>query len=91
MEPHSLAGQQLIVTIWNVAFGTVLVVWAFGWTGGKMLVTDSYTGAKEKVAEQKAARAAKKEAEREAAGDDDEGAGLLGRVRPRRHDEADEP
>jgi uncharacterized membrane protein YbhN (UPF0104 family) len=85
------AGQQLIVTIWNVAFGTVLVVWAFGWTGGKMLVTDSYTGAKEKVAEQKAARAAKKEAEREAAGDDDEGAGLLGRVRPRRHDEADEP
>jgi uncharacterized membrane protein YbhN (UPF0104 family) len=83
------AGQQLIVTIWNVAFGTVLVVWAFGWTGGKMLVTDSYTGAKEKVAEQKAARAAKKEAEREAEEEDGEG-GLLGRMRPHRHDEEGE-
>ena len=57
------AGQQLIVTIWNVAFGTALVVWAFGWTGGRTLVTDSYTEAKEKVAEQKAARAAKKASE----------------------------
>jgi len=53
-------GQQLIVTMWNIAFGIALVVWAFGWSGGRLLVTDSYTEAKEKLAEQKAARAAKK-------------------------------
>jgi uncharacterized membrane protein YbhN (UPF0104 family) len=56
---YSLA-QQLIVTAWNVVFGTVLVVWAFGWTGGKALVRDSYAGAKEKVAEQKDDRRRKK-------------------------------
>jgi uncharacterized membrane protein YbhN (UPF0104 family) len=61
-------GQQLSVTAWNVAFGLVVVVWAFGWTGGKILVTESYAGAKEKVAEQKAQRAEKKEA-RQAAKD----------------------
>jgi uncharacterized membrane protein YbhN (UPF0104 family) len=47
-------GQQIIVTAWNVAFAVVLVVWVFGWTGGKLLVTQSYTGAKEKAAEQSA-------------------------------------
>ena len=31
-------GQQLIVTAWNVLFGTVLAIWVFGWTGGKQLV-----------------------------------------------------
>jgi uncharacterized membrane protein YbhN (UPF0104 family) len=61
-------GQQLIVTAWNVAFGIVLVVWALGWTGGKTLVEESYTGAKEKVAEQKQARALKKEAKRQESG-----------------------
>jgi uncharacterized membrane protein YbhN (UPF0104 family) len=55
-------GQQLIVTMFNVAFGVVLVVWAFGWSGGKLLVTDSYAEAKQKLAEQKAERAAKKAA-----------------------------
>jgi uncharacterized membrane protein YbhN (UPF0104 family) len=55
-------GQQLIVTIWNVVFATVLVVWAFGWSGGKALVGDSYTGAKTKVSEQKAQHEAKKAA-----------------------------
>ena len=33
-----------------------LVVWAFGWTGGKVLVKGSYDEAKVKVAEQKAQR-----------------------------------
>jgi uncharacterized membrane protein YbhN (UPF0104 family) len=47
-------GQQLIVTAWNVVFATILVVWVFGWTGGKLLVSESYTGAKEKAAEQSA-------------------------------------
>ena len=59
-------GQQLIVTAWNVVFAIVLVVWVFGWTGGKLLVGQSYTGAKEKAAEQSAAHKARKEQKREA-------------------------
>jgi uncharacterized membrane protein YbhN (UPF0104 family) len=55
--------QQLITTAWNVLVALVLVVLVFGWTGGKLLVSQSYTDAKEKVAEQKAARAAKKASE----------------------------
>ncbi len=55
-------GQQLAVTVWNIAFAVVLVVWAFGWTGGKLLVRESYVDAKVKVAEQKEQRAAKKAA-----------------------------
>jgi uncharacterized membrane protein YbhN (UPF0104 family) len=58
--------QQLITTAWNVLVAVVLVVLVFGWSGGKLLVTESYSDAKEKVAEQKAARAAKKEAKRQA-------------------------
>jgi hypothetical protein len=58
--------QQLVTTAWNLIFGIVLVVWAFGWSGGKRLVGDSYEEAKAKAAEQKAARAAKKAAKREA-------------------------
>ena len=60
-------GQQLAITAFNVCFAVVLVVWAFGWTGGKLLVGDSYAGAKEKVAEQKEQRAEKKAARRDAA------------------------
>jgi uncharacterized membrane protein YbhN (UPF0104 family) len=62
-------GQQLAITAWNIAFAVVLVVWAFGWTGGKLLVEQSYTDAKVKVNEQKAQRArtrATRHAEREA-------------------------
>lgn len=50
-------GQQLAITAWNVAFALVLVVWAFGWTGGKLLVEQSYTDAKVKVEEQRTRRA----------------------------------
>ena len=39
-------GQQLTVTAWNVLFGVALVVWAFGWSGGKELVGQSYADAK---------------------------------------------
>jgi uncharacterized membrane protein YbhN (UPF0104 family) len=63
--------QQLITTAWNVLFALLLVVSVFGWKGGKQLVTQSYTGAKEKVAEQKeqhAEKKAAKRAEREASG-----------------------
>jgi uncharacterized membrane protein YbhN (UPF0104 family) len=59
-------GQQLAITVFNIAFATVLVVWAFGWAGGKLLVRQSYDDAKLKVAEQKEQRAARKEAERSA-------------------------
>ena len=62
-------GQQLAITAWNIVFAVVLVVWAFGWTGGKLLVEQSYTDAKVKVDEQKAQRArtkATKHAERAA-------------------------
>jgi uncharacterized membrane protein YbhN (UPF0104 family) len=58
-------GQQLAITAFNIVFATVLVVWAFGWTGGKLLVRQSYADAKVKVAEQKEQRAAKKAAERD--------------------------
>jgi uncharacterized membrane protein YbhN (UPF0104 family) len=53
-------GQQLAVTAWNIAFAVVLVTWAFGWTGGKGLVEQSYSEARAKVSEQKARRAAQK-------------------------------
>jgi len=77
--------QQLITTAWNVLFAVVLVVWVFGWTGGKLLVGQSYTDAKAKVAEQKEQRAAKKE-EKRAARKEEGAEGLLDRVRPHRGD-----
>jgi uncharacterized membrane protein YbhN (UPF0104 family) len=58
--------QQLITTSWNIIFAIVMVVWAFGWTGGKRLVSTSYADAKVKADEQKTARAARKEAKRSA-------------------------
>jgi uncharacterized membrane protein YbhN (UPF0104 family) len=56
--------QQLITTAWNILFATALVVWIFGWTGGKLLIMESYSDAKEKVAEQKEQRAGKREQKR---------------------------
>ncbi len=73
--------QQLITTAWNILLALVLVVWVFGWSGGKTLIEESYAGAKEKVAEQKEQRAAKREAKRAAGGS------MLDRVRPRRDSE----
>ena len=55
-------GQQLAITAWNIAFAVVIVIWAFGWAGGKLLVEQSYADAKVKVEEQKAERAAKRAA-----------------------------
>jgi len=73
--------QQLITTAWNVLFAVVLVVWVFGWTGGKLLVGQSYTDAKAKVAEQKEQRSEKKDAKRAAR--KEEGAeGILDRIKP---------
>jgi uncharacterized membrane protein YbhN (UPF0104 family) len=59
-------GQQLAITAFNIAFAVVLVVWAFGWTGGKLLVEQSYADAKVKVGEQKAQRAASRASKRAA-------------------------
>jgi uncharacterized membrane protein YbhN (UPF0104 family) len=56
--------QQLVTTAWNIILGIALVVWAFGWSGGKQLVGQSYDEAKQKAAEQQAARKARKEAKR---------------------------
>jgi len=58
--------QQLVTMAWNIFFAFVLVIWAFGWTGGKKLVTGSYTDAKQRAADQKAQHAAKKEAKKAA-------------------------
>jgi len=55
-----------VTTAWNIVFGIAMVVWAFGWSGGSQLVGDSYKEAKEKAADQKAARDARKAAKREA-------------------------
>jgi uncharacterized membrane protein YbhN (UPF0104 family) len=60
--------QQLVTTAWDIALAIILMVWAFGWSGGKEMVESSYTSAKQKTAEQKAGRQAKKAAKR-AAGD----------------------
>jgi uncharacterized membrane protein YbhN (UPF0104 family) len=54
--------QQLVTTAWNILLAIILMTWAFGWTGGKLLVAQSYSEAKEKQEERKAAREAKKDA-----------------------------
>jgi uncharacterized membrane protein YbhN (UPF0104 family) len=58
--------QQLVVTSWSILYAIILLVWAFGWSGGKTLVSHSYLEAREKSAEQAAARKAKREAKRKA-------------------------
>ena len=58
--------QQLVTTAWNIFFAVVLVAWAFGWTGGRKLVGDSYTDAKVKAADQKAQHKAKRQAKKAA-------------------------
>jgi uncharacterized membrane protein YbhN (UPF0104 family) len=79
-------GQQLAVTGWNIAFAVAVVVWAFGWVGGRELIEQSYSDAKVKVAEQKEQRAAVRAAKRST------GEGRLSRLRRRREaSPADEP
>ena len=46
--------QQLITTAWNQVFAVAMLVWVFGWSGGKALVGDSYDDAKRRAAERKA-------------------------------------
>ena len=58
--------QQLVTTAWNIIFAIIVLCFAFGWSGGKALVGTSYVEAKEKAAEQKAAREERKRAKKEA-------------------------
>jgi uncharacterized membrane protein YbhN (UPF0104 family) len=58
--------QQLVTTAWNILFAIITLVVAFGWSGGKLLVGQSYADAKVKAAEQKAAREERKRAKKEA-------------------------
>lgn len=54
--------QQLVTTAWGILFAIMLLVRAFGWSDGKALVEQSYSQAREKSAEQSAARKAKRRA-----------------------------
>ena len=54
--------QQLVSTAWSILFALILMISAWGWSGGKRLVTDSYADAKRRQAEEQEKRRAKKEA-----------------------------
>ena len=54
--------QQLISTAWSILFAIVLMIWVFGWGGGRTLLEDSYAKAKKQAAAEKTARAAKRAA-----------------------------
>jgi uncharacterized membrane protein YbhN (UPF0104 family) len=58
--------QQLITTAWNQVVAIVLVLWVFGWTGGKQIVGGAYADAKVQVAETKEARKEKRLEKKEA-------------------------
>jgi hypothetical protein len=57
--------QQLVETAWSIALAILLLVRAFGWSGGRELVGRSYVQAKEKAAAETAERRARREARRE--------------------------
>jgi uncharacterized membrane protein YbhN (UPF0104 family) len=56
--------QQLVTTAWSILLALVLLIRAFGWSGGKALVEESYGEAREKRAEQLAERKARRAARR---------------------------
>ena len=62
--------QQLVSTAWSILFALILMVWAWGWTGGKRIVSSSYDEAKRRQAEEQEKRRAKKAARAAAAGSD---------------------
>ncbi len=41
-----MGGQQFSIAAWNIVFAVVVVIWAFGWAGGKALVERSYADAR---------------------------------------------
>jgi uncharacterized membrane protein YbhN (UPF0104 family) len=54
--------QQLVGTAWAIIFGLITMIWAWGWGGGKELVSDSYTEAKRRQTEEAEKRHARKAA-----------------------------
>jgi hypothetical protein len=54
--------QQLVSTAWCIVLALILMVWAWGWSGGKQLVSDSYGEAKRRQAEESEKRKARKAA-----------------------------
>lgn len=62
---YSLA-QQLILTAWNCALATLLVLVFFGWSGGRLIVTNSLVSARRDMRDKRAAGKQAK-AERKAA------------------------
>jgi uncharacterized membrane protein YbhN (UPF0104 family) len=48
--------QQVVTSAWNVVLAVILVSWVFGWSGGKALVSSSYTDAKSRSREMKTKR-----------------------------------
>jgi len=60
--------QQLVGTAWAILFGLITMIWAWGWGGGKQLVSDSYAEAKRRQEEEAEKRRAKKAAKTADAG-----------------------
>jgi uncharacterized membrane protein YbhN (UPF0104 family) len=60
--------QQLVGTAWAILFGLITMIWAWGWGGGKQLVSDSYAEAKRRQEEEAEKRRAKKAAKAADAG-----------------------
>jgi uncharacterized membrane protein YbhN (UPF0104 family) len=58
--------SQLINTAWNILVGIALMIWAWGWTGGKQIVGKSYEDAKKAQADQREKRRERKLAEEQA-------------------------
>jgi uncharacterized membrane protein YbhN (UPF0104 family) len=58
--------QQLVETAWSIALAIILLVRAFGWSGGRELLGQSYAQAKQKAAEETEERRARREARRAA-------------------------
>lgn len=56
--------QQLVTTAWSIVLAIALLVRAFGWSGGKALVAQSYGEARDKTAAEKAARQSRRRARR---------------------------
>jgi uncharacterized membrane protein YbhN (UPF0104 family) len=63
--------QQLVTSATNVTYALILVIAVFGWSGGRMLVSDSYADSKQKIAERKQSRKDAKAAKRAKDGDGD--------------------
>jgi uncharacterized membrane protein YbhN (UPF0104 family) len=58
--------QQIVETAWSITLAILLLIRAFGWSGGRELVGKSYVQAKQKAADETAERRARREAKRTA-------------------------